>query len=68
MLDDYREAFPKDQPKVKELGWESALDVVKAGLRMAEWLGVGGMGTRGFGRLAIVGEPLEQKWGEEVWG
>ena len=65
--DDYREAFPKDDPKAKELGWESPLDVVKAGLRMAEWLGVGGMGTRGFGRLAIVGEPLAQNWGEELW-
>jgi len=28
---------------------------------------VGGMGTRGFGRLAIVGEPLEQAYGEEAW-
>jgi len=24
---------------------------------MAELLGVGGMGTRGFGRIRIVGEP-----------
>jgi len=44
--------------------WESPLDVVCAGLRMIEWLGVGGMGTRGFGRLAIVGEPIEDKYGQ----
>jgi len=67
VLDDYRGKFPADQDKAKALGWTSPLDVVKAGLRMIEWLGVGGMGTRGFGRLAIVGEPLEQAYGEEVW-
>ncbi len=43
--------------------WESPLAVVKAGLRMIEWLGVGGMGTRGFGRMAIVGEPIEEEYG-----
>lgn len=37
--------------------WNSPLDVVKSGLKMAEWLGIGGMGTRGFGRIRIVGEP-----------
>lgn len=47
--------------------WKEPLDVVQSGLRMIEWLGVGGMGTRGFGRLAIVGEPLEQAYGEEEW-
>jgi CRISPR-associated protein Cmr4 len=38
--------------------WNCPLCVVKAGFRMIEWLGVGGMGTRGFGRMAIVGEPM----------
>ncbi len=47
--------------------WQDPLDVVKAGLQMIEWLGVGGMGTRGFGRMAIVGEPLEQAYDEEAW-
>lgn len=50
-----------------KLNLSNALDVVKAGLLMMEWLGVGGMGTRGFGRVAVVGEPLTQEWGEEVW-
>ncbi len=76
VLDDYRDGnngrlFPKEK---SEKGnplpggkWEGPLDVVRAGLRMIEWLGVGGMGTRGFGRMAIVGEPLEQAYGEEGW-
>src|SRR6266699_2552236 len=34
--------------------WERPLDVVKAGLRLIEYLGVGGMGTRGFGRMRSI--------------
>lgn len=76
VLDDYREAFPqekcgagktdKDNP-LPGGAWNEPLNVVRAGLHMIEWLGVGGMGTRGFGRMAIVGEPLEQAYDEEVW-
>jgi CRISPR-associated protein Cmr4 len=39
--------------------WQGPLDVVKAGLKMMEFLGLGGMGTRGFGRIRIVGNPIE---------
>lgn len=39
--------------------WSGPVDVATAGLRMIEWLGVGGMGTRGFGRMALVGEPMK---------
>jgi CRISPR-associated protein Cmr4 len=57
--------FPKDKTdKGKDLPegfWICPLCVVKAGFRMIEWLGVGGMGTRGFGRMAIVGNPVEEK-------
>jgi CRISPR-associated protein Cmr4 len=35
--------------------------VVGAGFEMIEWLGVGGMGTRGFGRMRIVGQPREEE-------
>ncbi len=49
--------------KVKK--WNNPLDVVKAGLKMIEWLGVGGMGTRGFGRIAIAGKPVEKEYGKE---
>jgi CRISPR-associated protein Cmr4 len=35
--------------------WNSPLDVAFSGLRAMEYLGVGGMGTRGFGRLKLVG-------------
>jgi len=74
VLDDYRDGtnnrrpFPKDKTskggQLPNGNWEGPLDVVKAGLHMIEWLGVGGMGTRGFGRMAIIGEPLEQTYGE----
>jgi len=49
-----REPFPKDDPKAKELGHECPLAVVKAGLSLAEYLGIGGMGTRGFGRIKLL--------------
>ena len=41
----------------EELGatWSRPLDVVNAGFKLIEFLGVGGMGTRGFGRLRTVG-------------
>lgn len=60
VLDDYRAAFPENGK------WKGALAVVEAGLRMIEWLGVGGMGTRGFGRMAVVGEPMEEEYGKEA--
>jgi CRISPR-associated protein Cmr4 len=77
VLDDYRRQ-KKDWPlgKIEKTGkdnplpgtpWADPLDTLAAGLRMIEWLGVGGMGTRGFGRMAIVGKPLEQAYGEEAW-
>ncbi len=34
--------------------WEKPLDVVKSGLKLVEYLGVGGMGTRGFGRMKHI--------------
>lgn len=34
--------------------WRTPLDVAHAGLSMVKLLGVGGMGTRGFGRMRIV--------------
>jgi CRISPR-associated protein Cmr4 len=67
VLDDYRHAFPEITKTV--LGgdsWQCPLCVVKAGFGMIEWLGVGGMGTRGFGRMAIVGEPVEVTL-EDCW-
>ncbi|MGQ9529111.1 MAG: type III-B CRISPR module RAMP protein Cmr4 [Chloroflexus sp.] len=69
VLDDYRQKFPQNKCSSGQTdkgnplpcgAWNGPLDVLKAGLRMIEWLGVGGMGTRGFGRIAIVGEPVEE--------
>jgi CRISPR-associated protein Cmr4 len=33
--------------------WQRPLDVVTSGLKLAELLGIGGMGTRGFGRVRL---------------
>ena len=42
------------------LKWDSPRDVVKLGLEWAEHLGVGGMGTRGFGRIRkLIDCPVE---------
>jgi len=70
VLDDYREAWPLEEDCKRTLKgnplpgepWSGPLAVVKAGLRMIEWLGVGGMGTRGFGRMVIVGDPVEEEY------
>lgn len=34
--------------------WKKPLDVVTTGLKLAEYLGIGGMGTRGFGRVRLL--------------
>lgn len=47
-------AFPNGEK------WRSPLDVVYAGLRLAEHLGIGGMGTRGFGRVRLLGTTDEE--------
>lgn len=69
VLDDYNletkpHPFPKEKTdKGKDLPggqWAGPLDVVEAGLKMIEYLSVGGMGTRGFGRIKIIGQPLTQ--------
>jgi len=77
VLDDYRQSgyakdgIPNNQTsKGNHLPggavWNSAIDVLHSGLKMIEWLGVGGMGTRGFGRMALLGTPREINYGEEV--
>jgi CRISPR-associated protein Cmr4 len=66
VLDDYRHAFPEITKTIPGGDpWQCPLCVVKTGFGMIEWLGVGGMGTRGFGRMAIVGKPWEEDFGKE---
>jgi len=62
--DDYLGDFPKTDKQFKDgkenagepIGenWNKPLEVVKAGLKLVEYLGVGGMGTRGFGRIKHI--------------
>ncbi|MBE0448706.1 MAG: type III-B CRISPR module RAMP protein Cmr4 [Actinobacteria bacterium] len=59
VIDDYREAdFPNSNGK----DWQpkDSFEVVSCGLKLLEYLGVGGMNTRGFGRIKVIGDPLEQ--------
>lgn len=75
VLDDYRQGVGKRSFSIEKTAngnplpgkkkWEGPLDVLDAGLRMIGWLGVGGMGTRGFGRLAVVGQTISNVWPDE---
>jgi CRISPR-associated protein Cmr4 len=67
VIDDYRSEFnsiTRQYDRVKgdnqgvELGasWNTVADVISAGLDLAEHLGIGGMGTRGFGRIRRIGQ------------
>lgn len=58
VIDDYLEKNQTDKNKL----WEKFTgpeDVLKKGLQLLEYLGVGGMGTRGFGRIKLVQERSE---------
>lgn len=65
VIDDYQGKFKpitrqydssKGDDQGQELGasWNTVADVIGAGLDLAEHLGIGGMGTRGFGRIRDV--------------
>ncbi|OKY74498.1 MAG: type III-B CRISPR module RAMP protein Cmr4 [Desulfobulbaceae bacterium DB1] len=45
---------------------DTAMDVVFAGLDLAEYFGIGGMGTRGFGRIRRLPAPPQPAAGKEV--
>ncbi len=52
--DDYSRQFPKPAGTGYPT-WTRPLDVLESGFKLMEPLGVGGMGTRGFGRLRLLG-------------
>lgn len=52
--DDFVQKFPSGNEKAQSMKHARPLDVVKAGLTLAEHLGIGGMGTRGFGRVRLL--------------
>ncbi len=64
-VDDYR-ALKKNGEQSKRpfpfqengVNWKKVEDVVEDGLGLAEYLGIGGMGTRGFGRIRQLAEPI----------
>ncbi|MEW5705810.1 MAG: type III-B CRISPR module RAMP protein Cmr4 [Actinomycetota bacterium] len=58
VINDYRDlAFPSSNSE----NWKpkEPFEVVSEGLKLLEYLGVGGMGTRGFGRIKVIGDPLK---------
>jgi CRISPR-associated protein Cmr4 len=72
VVDDYRDpndkgkafanamaGLTKNKNALAGKAWKEPEDVMAAGLAALSWLGVGGMGTRGFGRLAQVGKAIE---------
>jgi len=52
--DDFSGRFPENHSKASELGHKRPLDVVRSGFKLIEMLGIGGMGTRGFGRVKLL--------------
>ncbi|NEX11099.1 MAG: type III-B CRISPR module RAMP protein Cmr4 [Prosthecochloris sp.] len=59
VIDDYRKMFLLDnQPKNKTENSENdsvnPQEVLEKSLHLISWLGIGGMGTRGFGRMEIL--------------
>jgi CRISPR-associated protein Cmr4 len=64
--EDYSNCFPITYKQFKDgkenegesldKPWKSPLDVVRTGFRLTEYLGVGGMSTRGFGRIKSIGD------------
>lgn len=64
VLDDFRAAAGEKTSAFAATSWSGPLAVVEAGLNMAAWLGVGGMGTRGFGRIKTVANAIAQSLAE----
>jgi CRISPR-associated protein Cmr4 len=52
---DAKRPFPFQKDGVN---WSGVESVVKDGLSLTEYLGIGGMGTRGFGRIRKLAEPI----------
>ncbi|RJQ30104.1 MAG: type III-B CRISPR module RAMP protein Cmr4 [Peptococcaceae bacterium] len=65
IITEEKKYYEKNSSLRKECRWgktnngDTPADVVAAGLEWAEHLGIGGMGTRGFGRVRTTGEPWE---------
>jgi len=51
-----RKAHKACRVALENLQWDTSADIVALGLEWAEHLGIGGMGTRGFGRIRKVAE------------
>lgn len=47
-------SYKDNEGEPLDKSWNRPLDVVSAGMHLIKYLGIGGMGTRGFGRMSLV--------------
>jgi len=59
--DDEKDQSTLEKYKNAGVAWESPIDVVDAGLEWMEHLGVGGMSTRGFGRVKVLSSQTNKQ-------
>jgi len=67
VIDDFHRLHSADNEKTADTkdSQTSPKEVLDAGLRLISWLGVGGMGTRGFGRMEILELLTPKHYGQE---
>lgn len=53
-LDVIENDYRRDFKSIGKANWKSPIDVVSSGIEFIEHLGVGGMATRGFGRMKMI--------------
>lgn len=53
-LDVIENDYRRDFKSIEMYKWNSPIDVVTSGIKFIEYLGVGGMATRGFGRIKKI--------------
>ena len=63
VINDYHTAHNSKFPVFEVDGLKPAgpAEVFTHGLELLAYLGVGGMGTRGFGRITVIGNPMEME-------
>ncbi|ASQ90552.1 type III-B CRISPR module RAMP protein Cmr4 [Prosthecochloris sp. GSB1] len=62
VIDDYHQLHSPDNGTAACINPQ---EVLEGGLRLISWLGVGGMGTRGFGRMEMLEQPEPEHYRQE---
>ncbi len=61
--EDKKKKYTDNAGELLDKAWREPLDVVRAGMKLIKYLGVGGMGTRGFGRMSLLADWKESDGG-----